>query len=137
MSDDGYVRGLDPLPGGEVPRPAENPDHPFRNKPEMAPVIPVESEARCRDALERMRLLAKGNGASPTAIEQILAALNAQGTGQERVIPATDLRAWIEANLSSVRACPGWEKEPSWKGWDAALIAVSAWLDEHTVETPS
>lgn len=35
MSDD-YVYGLDPLPGGEVPRPAENPDHPIRKESKMA-----------------------------------------------------------------------------------------------------
>jgi len=38
MSD--YISGLDPLPGGEVPRPAENPDNPIRNKPKMtAPFV--------------------------------------------------------------------------------------------------
>ena len=40
----GYISGLDPLPSGEVPRPAENPDNRFRNKSQM--VEPFVDHAR-------------------------------------------------------------------------------------------
>lgn len=57
MSD--YVSGLDPLPGGEVPRPAENPDNRFRNKSQIG-MSPCESMAALqmaalRDENDRLR----------------------------------------------------------------------------------
>ena len=72
MSRDDYVQGLDPLPGGEVPRPAENPDNPFRNKPEMhdtpTGVVRQISEWLRSEEADRLAATAARTGVSVPAV---------------------------------------------------------------------
>ena len=132
---------------------------------EPAPVIPVGSEAAIRAGREAAAQVARALawpgdpipdwGLAEIADAVLEAATAAQGTGHERVIPATDYEwrvcishvpskpaSWSSGPITSREAAEealqrALALHPDDYGWIERRVAPGAWLDEYTAKTPS